>query len=274
MLRQRLITALILIPLIAGAVLFLNTLWFAIVFGLIVALGAWEWSHLAGIRNISVRAAYLSIGAALTGLCFVYRSNQSLEAVIGLAVIWWLLATALIVAVQKQVWRLPASRLLKALAGLLVLIPAWFSLLLLREDEYVKGSLVLFLFVLIWVADSAAFFCGRRWGKSRLCSRISPGKTVEGVFGALFASAVLALAYAVVNNVQGIEIAVFIFICLITVLISISGDLMVSMMKRAENLKDSGHLLPGHGGILDRIDSLTAAAPVFYAGLRLWDNWR
>ena len=274
MLRQRLLTALVLIPIIVGAVLYLDTAWFAIVFGLITALGAWEWSRLAGIQSLPARIAYLFIGAALSGLCFVYRSYTGLQAVVGLAVGWWLLAAVLTVAVQKQALRLPASRPLKAAIGLLVLVTAWFSLVLLREGGSHKGSLVLFLFVLIWLADSAAYFSGRRWGKTRLCSRISPGKTLEGVWGALFSAGLLALAYARVENLPGIDTVIFTIICLITVLISIIGDLLVSMMKRAENLKDSGHLLPGHGGILDRIDSLTAAAPVFYAGFSLWDQWR
>lgn len=274
MLKQRVITALVLIPVVIGAVLFFDTFWFAVSFGAIIGLGAWEWTHLSGIRNRLVRGIYLSFVAVLSVVCFIYKGHPWIEAVIALAVIWWLIALGLIIAMQQQCFQIPDSRFLKACTGLVVLIPAWLSLILLREDEYVRGSLVLFLFVLIWLADSAAYFSGRRWGKSRLCSRISPGKTVEGVYGALLSACVLALPYAIVNNVQGIEIPIFIIICLMTVLASIVGDLVVSMMKRAANLKDSSHLLPGHGGVMDRIDSLTAAAPVFYAGLWVWDNWQ
>ncbi len=131
--------------------------------------------------------------------------------------------------------------------------------------------LVLFLLVMIWIADSAAYFSGRRWGKTRLAGRISPGKSWEGVFGALFATSAFSLAAASFKDMQGTEILVFLFICLVTVSASILGDLMESMIKRQSGLKDSGSLLPGHGGVLDRMDSLTAAAPVFLSGLWLFE---
>lgn len=274
MLRQRIITASVLIPVVVAAILFFDRLWFGVAFGIIAALGAWEWARLSGIQNGLAVSAYVFLVTSLMGICFVYINQPWIETIILLAVMWWLLVLILIITVQKQALSLPASRPLKLLAGLLVLIPAWLSLLLLRESWSVARELVLYLFILIWLADSAAYFTGRRFGKTRLCSRISPGKTVAGVYGALFSSIVLALGYALVNNVQGIEITIFIIICLITVLMSVIGDLMVSMMKRAANLKDSGQLLPGHGGVLDRIDSLTAAAPVFYAGLWFWGNGR
>lgn len=273
MLRQRVLTALVLIPVVVVTVFFTNTFWFAVIFGVVICLGAWEWIQLSGIRNLPARIGYVLVSGILLVTCYFYMDLLPGGQLILLAVLWWLFMTALIVAVQKQVIQVSGSRYLKALAGLIVLIPAWLSLLELREDEYIRGSLVMFLFVLIWVADSAAYFTGKRWGKSPLCSRISPGKTVEGVVGALFSAVVLALPYAIVNNVQGLEITVFIILCLLTVLVSIVGDITVSMLKRAVNLKDSGQLLPGHGGVLDRIDSLTAAAPVFYTGLWLWDSW-
>jgi phosphatidate cytidylyltransferase len=152
--------------------------------------------------------------------------------------------------------------------GLLVLVPAWFSLVALRAD--VRGQwLLLFLLVLVWVADSAAFFAGRRWGRTRLSSRVSPGKSWEGLYAALAAGILAGFLYSRLTGLQGLEMLKFLFICAVTVLGSVVGDLVESMMKRSIKQKDSGRLLPGHGGVLDRIDSLTAAGPIFLAGIWL-----
>ena len=153
--------------------------------------------------------------------------------------------------------------------GLVVLIPAWLSLILLHERRPDGVGLVVFLLVLVWIADSSAYFAGRHWGRNKLCPEISPGKTREGVYGAMSATVLFAFAYAIITKMQAIETLIFLVICLATVTISVIGDLTVSLIKRKVRLKDSGSLLPGHGGIMDRIDSLTAAGPVFLAGMWL-----
>jgi phosphatidate cytidylyltransferase len=133
------------------------------------------------------------------------------------------------------------------------------------RDEFGPGY-VLFLFLLIWVADIGAYFAGRRWGRRKLALAISPGKTWEGAVGAGAAALAFALAGAAALGL-GSRWPGFVAICMVTVGFSIAGDLFESMMKRQRGLKDSGSLLPGHGGVLDRVDSLTAAAPVFLLGL-------
>jgi phosphatidate cytidylyltransferase len=158
----------------------------------------------------------------------------------------------------------PDPPLIIGAAGLVVLVASWVALMGLR-DEFGPGY-VLFLFLLIWVADIGAYFAGRRWGRRKLASIISPGKTWEGALGAGTAALALALAGAVVLD-WGSRWPGFVAICMVTVGFSIAGDLFESMMKRQRGLKDSGSLLPGHGGVLDRVDSLTAAAPVFLLGL-------
>jgi phosphatidate cytidylyltransferase len=129
--------------------------------------------------------------------------------------------------------------------------------------------LLIFLFFLIWGADIFAYFTGKKWGKTRLSPQISPGKTWEGAGGGLLAGLVLALVYGIKQQLQLYDIIIFLLICSLTVMVSIMGDLFESLMKRSVKLKDSGDLLPGHGGVLDRIDSLTAATPCFFTVLSL-----
>jgi len=148
-----------------------------------------------------------------------------------------------------------------------VLVPAWASLVVIHGVDPQGPRLLLFLMVLIWVADSFAYFAGRRWGRTKLAPVISPGKTREGVYGAL-AGAVLCGGGLVWLMPQGNPLLLILF-CLLIVLVSVVGDLFESLMKRQAGVKDSGSLLPGHGGMLDRIDSLTAAAPLFLLGLLL-----
>lgn len=150
----------------------------------------------------------------------------------------------------------------------MVMIPAWTSLVVLHGGGEPGVYRVLFLLALIAGADITAFFVGRRWGRTRLASRVSPGKSWEGVAGALVAVLVLASAAGILAGFGSWTLAVFLGLCVVTALASVLGDLTESLFKRQAGLKDSGHLLPGHGGVLDRIDSLTAAAPLFALGIQ------
>lgn len=154
------------------------------------------------------------------------------------------------------------------LSGLVVLVIPWVALMVLHGAASLGPTYVLFLLGLVWVADSGAFFVGRRWGRRKLARPISPGKTLEGACGGLAAGLLFSLGGAAAFNLDPAQWPGFILICLVTVVFSIVGDLFESMIKRQHDVKDSGALLPGHGGILDRIDSLTAAAPIFLLGLR------
>lgn len=152
--------------------------------------------------------------------------------------------------------------------GPIVLTPLWTALVALHGNGEDGPSSVLFLMILIWVADSGAYFAGRQWGRNKLAPVISPGKTWEGVYGAVFGALICGLLLAWYrSDIEGFHWLVP--VCVITVLMSVVGDLFESVMKRKMDMKDSGTLLPGHGGVLDRIDSLTAAAPVFVLGLQL-----
>jgi phosphatidate cytidylyltransferase len=165
---------------------------------------------------------------------------------------------------QQDLWRNISTR---TLAGLLILVPAWTAVVYLQGLSDQGPAYVLFLLLLIWCADTAAYFGGRAWGKRKLLVNVSPGKTWEGAGSALVAVGVLSWVGAHILGVAAEQLSVFIGLSLVTVLFSILGDLIESMYKRQAGLKDSGTLLPGHGGVLDRIDSLTAAAPIFVLGL-------
>jgi phosphatidate cytidylyltransferase len=153
---------------------------------------------------------------------------------------------------------------LKLLVGWFVLLTAWILMLWLRMNFGVKQ--VLFLIVLIWLADAGAYFVGSRFGRTKLLPQISPGKTVEGVYGALFLTALYAAAVGFYFDFKPIVISDFVLLSLATVVISIAGDLFESLVKRLRGVKDSGAMFPGHGGVLDRIDSLVAGVAVFYLG--------
>lgn len=270
MLKQRIITAALLLPGFFAAVWYLPSPWFALLTGIIICLAAWEWSDLSGLDRMSLRIGYLVAVACLLVVLYVLRLTVWSRLVIFMAMAGWLLATFLVVAVETRLVVIPASSLMKSLLGFLVLLPSWLGLVLLQNGA---AGILLFLVVLIAAADIGAYFAGRRWGRKKLAPLISPGKSRAGLAGGIAVSLPVALAYGLAENMQGIDLLLFLILCLITVLFSVSGDLLESLMKRSAHRKDSGTLLPGHGGILDRIDSLTAALPVFVTGLLLWSRY-
>lgn len=235
-------------------------------------LAAWEWAGICGWHTPVARYLYtLLMGCSLVLTYFyLHHSEYSHWLILGSACGWWLLASGWLWHFQHDGHSLfPTTAATKALLGIFILIPAWGALFIL-DSIPAGGQWVIFLLVLIWTADSSAYFVGRRWGRLKLADKISPGKTWEGVAGALFGSTLVALAFAGLwLQVTGLELLLFTLLCLLTVIASIIGDLLESAFKRQANLKDSGQLLPGHGGILDRIDSLTSAAPIFVMGLAL-----
>lgn len=262
---KRIITAAILIPVVVAGVLMLPNDGFAIALGVFVVGGAWEWSRLAGIKNSLARLCFALL---VVGLLWVSYSLTLIPILI-VGVVFWLVGTMQIVLNEKSISSTTNSSIIRSVMGILVLVPAWKALVTLHGMNEDGGLLVLFLMVMIWVADSGAYFAGHQFGKHKLAPATSPGKTWEGVAGALLATALFAFLIHANSSAIKMNEIMFVVLCVLTTAISVVGDLYESMFKRIVGIKDSGILIPGHGGVLDRIDSLTAAAPVFVAGLVL-----
>lgn len=270
MLFQRVITALILVPLVIAGVLYLSTLSLSLLLALVVLMGGLEWTRLAALDSWSEKLLFLFVlAASMAGLGLSVHTFPNWVFPITLfSTLFWVMVTVSLIRYHPSEVATVSGRFWKSILGFLVLVPAWLSLQV-THGLYQDGPyLVLYLLVLIWVADSCAYFSGRRWGRVKLAPQISPGKTREGVYGALAGAVVCgALLYGL--RPESASLPLLIFFSVIVALVSVVGDLFESLLKREAGLKDSGDLLPGHGGMLDRIDSLTAAAPVFLFGLLL-----
>jgi phosphatidate cytidylyltransferase len=258
-LKARIITALILIAALLLVVLWLPAFVTVIALTAAVLIGAWEWSAFLRVTNTWVRAAYVLAVAALLSLAWkVSATDAGRDAILLSAVAWWTFAFVWIAFAPRRVTPFAA-----AIAGVLVLVPAWVALVGLLDLE-LGTQWLLFALVLVWTADIGAFFFGRRYGRVRLAPSVSPGKTWEGVLGGIAASALVAIAGSLWF---GVALVKFLPLCLATVAFSIVGDLTESLLKRYAGVKDSGTVFPGHGGVMDRIDSVTGAAPVLLLGL-------
>lgn len=264
MLKQRIITALILLPLVLGAIFYLPTQWFALVMVVPVAVAAWEWANMMGITAQTGRWGYAAVVVA--GLALEYWLH--LDWILALAVIWWSLAVSLVRSYPGKV-ELWSARGVQGVIGLLLFLPAWWGLVVLHRQT--DGSWwMLYAFLLVWGADTGAYFAGRAFGKRKLAPKVSPGKTIEGLLGGLALTFIIALIVATQTPVlQAVGLGWFLLISMVAVLGSVFGDLAESMFKRHRGIKDSSQVLPGHGGVLDRIDSITAAVPLFAAGMLL-----
>jgi len=264
MLKQRIATASVLALLVIWVVLKLPTVGFGLALLAVILPGAWEWTRLIGLQSMRDRLLYVGVILALILAIWPLLDHMALvSGLLALTVLGWCGAMFWLRRYAKcpdhQDRPLPVG-----IAGVVVLAVPWVALMGLR-GEFGPGY-VLFLFLLVWAADVSAYFAGRRWGRRKLAPAISPGETWEGVGGAGMAALALALAGAALLD-AGPRWPAFVAVCLVTVGFSIAGDLFESMLKRQCGVKDSGSLLPGHGGVLDRVDSLTAAAPVFLLGL-------
>jgi phosphatidate cytidylyltransferase len=268
-LRQRIISALILVPLVVLAVLKLDTAAFALLVTFVVMLAAWEWGPFIPVKSMTARILYLVLALGLVILTWSLAQSELLvDVVLWAAMAWWLFVLFWITQPALGSAETVGHAVLKAALGIGLLVSTWLALVVLHSRPDQGPRWVLYVLVLVWVADSGAFFAGRQWGRNKLAPLVSPGKTWEGVFGALVASSIFAFGYARFIDLRGAALASFVLVCLVTVLFSIAGDLLESLLKRQHGVKDSGTLIPGHGGILDRIDSLLAAAPVFLFSLR------
>ena len=262
MLKVRVLTAAILGSFFLAVLFLLPAHWTIVVFALVCTLGAWEWSLLGGLQGGPARAAY-TVGIALL-MAIAWRlsaDEQRLAVLAGFACLWWLAALLwLLLAPARQGPRLTLA------CGILVLVPAFVALgrLQLSTQGGISGAeRVLWLLLLVIAADIGAFFAGRAFGRTKLAPRVSPGKTWEGAIGGFVAVAIVA---GVAARRLALPLGPSVLFGSLVCVFSIVGDLTESMFKRAAGLKDSGGLLPGHGGVLDRIDSVTAAAPLYALG--------
>ncbi|MBI4005088.1 MAG: phosphatidate cytidylyltransferase [Gammaproteobacteria bacterium] len=271
MLKQRVLTATFLGAVIVICIVASSHPVFSLLMGIFIGIASWEWAGLAGYHKIIHRTIYLLLMTALLVCVYFLRATNWVNTIVIFSLIWWCFAWIIVISYQRGRVLIPSNQMVKAMIGCIILIPAWTGLINLHES--VAGpQQILLLFVLIWVADSTAFFIGGWWGKRHLASRISPAKSWEGVMGGLVASMLPVLGYVILKEMKGIDIIRLFALCLVTVVFSILGDLVESMFKRNANMKDSGRLLPGHGGVLDRIDSLTSAVPVFVTGVWLLEG--
>ena len=259
MLKQRIITAVALLAALAGVVLFLPPPAALITLTLAISLGIWEWSQFLSAKSLPWRLLYVvTVLASMVAAWFYSFHPGGLQLILQVTLAWWLVA---FVWVMRYPTAIPLA--VGVFSGLLVLAPAWLALsrLLVADDGVVWVVFVLFL---VWATDIGAFTAGKLFGKIKLIPRVSPGKTWEGVIGGIVLAAIVAFAGAMYFQQDPLS---FVSLCVAVSAISVVGDLIVSVFKRHHGLKDSGRIFPGHGGMLDRIDSICSAAPVFVLGL-------
>lgn len=294
MLVQRIITATVLAAMVLTAIFMLSATNFSLFIAIITLLAAWEWLSLTDVDKLLGKIIFLlALILPMLGVTYwtvflemlgeamewpeVKEYSDALDYFVIVPVLFWLLAMMLIRQAAQELLRMNFGPRLKAFLGWLVLLSAWMFISKLRA--YYGIEWLSYFLILIWAADISAYFVGKKWGKAQLAPEVSPGKTIQGMYGALVAAVVCAIGLrgyygfsAMVG--EGSELTILIAIDLVilsvlTVLVSIYGDLFFSLVKRRKGVKDSGHLLPGHGGILDRVDSIIAAAPFFFAGVWL-----
>ena len=276
MLKQRILTALILGPLIIWSVLAFSHKALAIEMGLVLMLAGWEWARLAGIQKQPGRVIYaFVVGSFLLMLTWLIHSHVNLlKPILYTASAWWVVATLLIiVANRKKIIATDnvslSAMLLNLLVGILILSGAFIGIVAMHSVGGYGENYILILLILIWVADSSAYFAGKAFGKHKLAANVSPGKTWEGVMGGMLATILVAYIIGLYLKFDSALIFYFVVTAVVSIGFSIVGDLIESLFKRRTGVKDSSQLLPGHGGILDRIDSLLSAAPLFLLGLLL-----
>lgn len=262
MLKLRILTALILIPLVIVGIFYTSEFYFKLITAAIMLLAAWEWSRLSAYKDLPRRFLYVGVQVAILSLILPYLPYDGL---LKGGLVFWLLLSAYLIWAGSQSILPMISPAITATLGWLIISLAWVAL----QKLQMTPVYLMFMLLIIWSADTAAYVSGRLWGRHLLAPILSPKKTWEGfIIGLLFTffSAMLMLYFF-----QGVKptLSQMCLLVILTNLAAVAGDLFESQLKRLRGLKDSGQLLPGHGGILDRIDSLLAAAPVFTGSLLL-----
>ena len=267
MLKQRIGTALVLAPLGIFAVLYMMPHQFWWLLASLFAMAGWEWALFVDIHNFWLRLTAALVVALAVVIGANYASQQAI-AISAAGVLFWIIAAFYLARASLQSSSAWAARLFKGLYGLLLILIGAYALGALFTLPNGRYWLLLLL-LLIWAADVGAYIVGRTLGRHQLAPRVSPGKTWEGVLGGLLLAIVVALVASYLMNLQIGQLWLLLAVSLTTVGASVVGDLFISLMKRQAGLKDAGRIFPGHGGVLDRFDSLIAAAPVFLLGKHL-----
>ncbi|BCE03310.1 phosphatidate cytidylyltransferase [Marinicellulosiphila megalodicopiae] len=267
MLKQRVLTAMVLAPLMIVGIFFLSPMYFPYFIMLIAALASWEWAKLSGFKSSFVRVGY-AIAIVLFGYMTLRYGDDDASRTwtLRLAIIWWVLALICVLCFPKfkLFWRAKSARLI---IGVFAIIPMWIGLVMLKNMGDDAEYYLVWLMFLVWGADSGAYFAGRHFGKTKLAEKVSPKKTWEGVYGGMLTAMIFSVIAAFClfdqSNYSVMDWGLLFVMSAVIVLFSVVGDLFESLLKRHENIKDSSQLLPGHGGVMDRVDSLLAAVPFF-----------
>lgn len=270
MFKLRLVSTVLLLPLAVAAILFLPNIYIAIISGLILAIAAWEWLQMSVLKDSKIRfllllslivVAYSLLSVGLHPMWILYS-----------ALLWWLCAFigVLYYPEGNSIWR---EWMLQPFIGIVLFVPAWLSFNTLHAQSIFGPVWVLLGCALIWGADIGAYIFGKLWGKNKLLASVSPGKTWAGLYGGIATSCLIMVIFYFwykpdFNIIQAIWLA------MMTVTFAVIGDLFESMQKRIYGVKDSGKIIPGHGGIFDRIDSMLAAFPIYFLGLQILHNLR
>lgn len=263
--KQRILTASILAPIAILSIFILPHFEFALFTTILLSIAGWEWCKLIGLKKVPEQVIYL-IGLVL--LFFISHTFFAFTALI-IAAIWWIFVLYLVQQFprSKKIWS--QHKIIFACMGYLLLVPCWIAVLKLHN---LSPSYLLFGLFIIWGTDTGAFLIGLQWGKHKLVPNVSPGKTVEGFVGGIFFAILVSLLGAYIMRLPHEKWPAFIVLAIFVAIASVIGDLFESMIKRYAGVKDSGRWLPGHGGLLDRIDSWTCALPVFALGMLIIGN--
>jgi phosphatidate cytidylyltransferase len=269
MTRTRLLAALVMTPLAIAAILLLPTPWLAVLGAVLFLGGLWEWLRLAEVEDTLARTLLLVLNLLLM-VAMVWASRTAsggslvlfqIASVIGVG--WWLLAVLWLRAYGFGSDHDSGARVAKLAAGTLAVVPAWCALVLVHAQRPNGHLWLLIALGIVWAADTGAYFAGRKFGRHKLSPRISPNKTLEGLAGGALAGIAVGVAGAAFAGTPLPRLPAFALVAVLVVLASVVGDLFESLLKRHAGVKDSGNLIPGHGGLLDRMDSVLAALPVF-----------